>query len=169
MSKFKVQLSLIKYTGIFFILLTILTFSSFLIPPNDSSLSINSKTKRQPSSVFSIHNFAASEHKQVSDVSHEFYSHNIKCKNLDYLSNKTITSKGKNIRFKSKCLNAGPKHPLPHIKNTSNQHNGQFLSVHSHRLMTSDYISLNKGENLMELEVIDSNGNPKSIKFNVVY
>lgn len=166
MSKFKLQFSLLKYTGLFFIFLTTLTISTFLTPPKNLSLANEGAKERQPSSVFSIHNFSKKNIEPETVEEQEFYSFNIDCQSLNNKDNYTITSKGKNIRFKATCAT---DNTWLAVTNTSNNHSGQILNVRSHGMLTSDFIRLSKGSNQLQLLMKDNDGTVVKKSFSVIY
>lgn len=167
MSKFKVQFSLLKYTGLFFVFLTALTLSTLLTPPTNLSLakSVDEDT-RQPSSIFSIHTFSNKAEVIKQPVEPEFYSYSIKCENLNDSSEPKIQSKGKNIRFKTNCIESNE---WLSVTNLSNQHSGNFIKVDSHNLLTSDFIRLSKGQNNMKLVFKNQDGEISSKLFTVTF
>lgn len=166
MSKFKLQFSLLKYTGLFFIFLTTLTVSTFLTPPKNLSLANESTKERQPTSVFSIHNFSKKNIEPEVVQEQEFYSIHLDCQSLNKQDNYTITSKGKNIRFKSSC---STDNTWLSVTNTSNNHSGQVLNVRSHGMLTSDFIRLSKGNNKLQLLMKDNEGTVIKKSFSVIY
>ncbi|MCH2533509.1 MAG: hypothetical protein MK008_03600 [Bdellovibrionales bacterium] len=166
MSKFQLQFSLLKYTGLFFVFLTTLTISTFLTPPKNLSLANESVKERQPNSVFSIHNFSNKSLETPKNQEQEFYSVQLDCKSLQQKDNYTISSKGKNIRLKSKCATDST---WLSITNTSNNHSGQVLKVNTHGILTSDFIRLSKGKNQLQLLMKDNDGTVTKKSFSVIY